>query len=132
MNLKLILVIPFFSFSLFASGQSVISPDTLFSKINADVASDNYESAREIYKELEALYSQNQIEPDTTFGKASLKIAQSYIFSNNIKESKIYYIRAKALLKQDSTIKPIYLLQCYLGLGHLQTREHVRYCNHVL
>ena len=97
-------------------------PDSLTLDIQSKMRERNYQEAWSSYKILQSHYDENELSIDTTFAKASLFVAQSYIFTNKNQLSKAHYTIAKEILIEAQNIDPIYLMQCYLGLGIIHKR----------
>ena len=91
--------------------------DSLTEEIRTEIRSRNYEKGWKLYDVLTQDYNRLNIPFDTTYGKASLYVAQSYIFSNKNKEAATHYQKAIAIMEKDTLLPPIYTMQCYLGIG---------------
>ena len=90
---------------------------TLTEEIRSEVNARNYEKSWELYSALTKEYADLNLAPDTTYGKASLYIAQSYLSSNKNKESTNHYHKAIEIMEQDTLLEKIYAMKCYLGIG---------------
>ena len=125
MKLKIMLFFFLFLIILQVKSQSTANSDSTYLIINEKIQNKDYESAWKTYQQFEKTYLEKKLTKDSSFAKASLRIAQSYLFSNRNEDSRIHYKKALSYLKTDDALRPIYLLQTYLGLGIVYKRASV-------
>ncbi|NNF35668.1 MAG: CHAT domain-containing protein [Saprospiraceae bacterium] len=117
---RIVLSFAFTAFCIIGSVTDSISQshlDSLTSQIRSEIRARNYEQGWDLYAKLIREYEILTLPFDTTYGKASLFVAQSYIFSNKNEEAAEHYQRAIEIMEKDTFLPKIYTMQCYLGIG---------------